>query len=135
MTCRSGFGDFIIPPVSFVFWGFSYYVNYMGGDFAGVALLAAAISAFNLVGKCPKTVDLGASAVGLWGYIIATVTGLIIVSTCETVLAVGRASTLAIDSLNTAFEDIKKAFDAFWSNQDTKEAMAPVAGHLSDGAE
>merc|ERR1719331_2045329 len=108
MTCRSGFGDFIIPPVSFVFWGLSYYVNYMGGDFAGVALLAAAISAFNLVGKCPKAVDLEASVLGLWGYIIATVTGLFIVSTCETVLAVGRASSLAVNSLDAAFEDIKK---------------------------
>merc|ERR1719375_2914608 len=89
-ACATGAGNFIIPPVSFAFWAVCYYVNFMGGDFALVALLAAAISAFNLVGQCPADVKQSATAKALFGYIIATITGLIIVSLCESFLAVGR---------------------------------------------
>jgi len=115
-----------------VMWLVSLFGFYSGGYLALPFLLVAALSPFKWVASCP-TGDVSAGARALWGGIVANCLAIFFVSTFQFFLAPGRASVLAVESLDAAFTDMKKSFGNFWEAKDAKEAMGSVAGNLGSG--
>jgi len=131
-ACSTG-GNTALMISAYVMWNVSLLGFYSGGYLALPFLLVAALSPFKWVASCP-TGDISAGARALWGGIVANCLAIFFVSTFQFFMAPGRASVLAVDSMDEAFEGIKKSFGAFWAAKDAKEAMGSVAGSLGSGA-
>jgi hypothetical protein len=127
LSCSTGYGTYVLPAASFVFWGCTLYSAYSGSKFAGIGLLAAAIGATRFVALCPETTAAGGE-VGLWFAMMYVMFSTAIIFMSEYIFAVDRASSLATTSLNDAFTGVQAGFKAFWDQQDIGTAIAPVGG-------
>jgi hypothetical protein len=109
------------------------YVNFSGCSFASIGLLAAALSPFVLVVRCPAADQVSGSggALPLWigvrGFIIA----LFIMSLAEYFSSKAGLCFLSYDALDKALKGILSALDAATSNKDPSEALEPVSRELT----
>merc|ERR1719456_1683354 len=120
-ACGTGYGDFLLPLVAVLIWLVMAYGYFSGGPLLLPCLLIVALTPFRWVTMCP-TGDIAAGARGLWIGMVANI------------LAIDRASNLALAEMDDAFLGLRDAFKAFWAHKDTTEPMGPVGGHLGTGS-
>merc|ERR1719235_784272 len=131
-TCGSGFGDYILPFAALVLWTVGLYAYFAKSAFLLPCLVFVALTPFRWVTSCP-TGDIAAGARALWGGMVANVLAIMFVCSCQYFLGVDRARNLAADSLDDAFGGLRKAFDAFWKQEDPNEPMGSVSGSCGAG--
>merc|ERR1719389_966923 len=129
-SCASPYGNIVLPICFFIFLLVTLYPNFSGSIYAGVGLTMAALGAPRFVALCAK-LDKVAMAVGMWGTLVAVVFAIAIIVFYESICAIDRASNLAKDGLEKGFNDLQAAFTAFWNEKDISDAIAPVAGQMS----
>merc|ERR1719214_147851 len=132
-TCGSGFGDMILPWVALVLWAVGMYGVFAKSVFLLPCLVFVALTPFRWVTSCP-TGEIAAGARGLWAGMVANVIAIVIVCSFQFFLAVDRASNLAVNSLDDAFGGLRKAFDAFWNQEDATGPMGSVSGSCGSGS-
>merc|ERR1719473_744240 len=132
-TCGSGFGDYVLPIAAFVLWTIGLYGYYAKSVFLLPCLVFVALTPFRWITSCP-TGDIAAGARGLWAGMVANVIAIALVAGCQYGLGVDRANNLATNSMEEAFDGLRKAFGAFWKHKDATEPMAPVSGALGAGS-
>merc|ERR1719159_7358 len=132
-TCGSGYGDFALPIAAVFIWTLGLYGYFSGGPLLLPCLVVVALTPFRWVAACP-TGEIAAGARGLWAGMVSNIIAIAFVCSCQFLMAIDRASKLAIEEMNGAFNGERDAFKAFWAHKDTTEPMGPVAGHLGTGA-
>merc|ERR1719217_1790289 len=132
-TCGSGFGDYILPWAALVLWAVGLYGVFAKSVFLLPCLVFVALTPFRCVTSCP-TGEISAGARGLWAGMVANIIAIVFVCGCQCFLGVDRPSNLAVNSMDEAFDGLRKAFNAFWKHSDATEPMAPVAGALGSGS-
>merc|ERR1719217_1040671 len=132
-TCGSGFGDYVLPFAALVLWTIGLYGYFAKSVFLLPCLVFVALTPFRWITSCP-TGDIAAGARALWGGMVANILAILFVCSFQFFLAVDRPSNLAVNSMDEAFDGLRKAFNAFWSHSDATEPMAPVAGALGSGS-
>jgi len=133
VTCGTGFGDYVLPFSALVLWTVGLYGYFAKSVFLLPCLVFVALTPFRWVTSCP-TGDISAGARGLWAGMVANVIAIVFVCGCQYFLGVDRANNLATNSMDEAFDGLRKAFDAFWKHKDATEPMAPVSGALGAGS-
>merc|ERR1719409_2068744 len=131
-TCGTGFGNYILPFTAFVLWIIGMYGVFAKSAFLLPCLVFVALTPFRWVTSCP-TGEIAAGARGLWAGMVANVIAIVIVCSFQFFLAVDRASNLAVNSLDDAFGGLRKAFDAFWNQEDATGPMGSVSGSCGSG--
>merc|ERR1719217_608697 len=132
-TCGTGFGDSILPIAAILVWTLGLYGVFAKSIFLLPCLVFVALTPFRWVTSCP-TGEIAAGARGLWAGMVANVIAIVIVCSCQFFLAVDRASNLAVNSLDDAFGGLRKAFDAFWNQEDATGPMGSVSGSCGSGS-
>jgi hypothetical protein len=133
-SCQTGYGEYLLPVLAFMYWWGMLYVNFSGCSFATIGLLAAALSPFVLVVRCPEAdkVDGKAGALPLWigvrGFIIA----LFIMSLAEYLSTKNTLSKIAYDNVDKALGCINDALEACWNKEDPSDALEPVSQATDD---
>merc|ERR1719191_440774 len=130
--CATGYGDFLLPITAVALWLPMAYGYFAGGTLLLPCLLIVALTPFRWVTMCPSG-EIAAGARGLWAGLVSAVIAIFIVCTCQFLMAIDKASSLAITELDDAFTAERDSFKAFWSHKDITEPMAPVSGHLGAG--
>merc|ERR1719265_1135367 len=133
VSCATGHGDYVLPIVATLIWILGLYGYFSGGPLLLPALVLVALSPFKWVASCPEG-PVAAGARALWAGMVANVIAIVLVCTCQFFMAIDRASNLAVSSLDDAFNGLRGAFEAFFKHKEPMEVMAPVSGHLGDGA-
>merc|ERR1719456_1922011 len=132
-SCGSGFGDFVLPIAAVLIWTVGLYGYFAGGPLVLPCVLIVALTPFRWVTACP-TGEIAAGARGLWAGLVSAVIAIMIVCTCQFLMAIDKASSLAITEIDQAFTAERDSFKAFWAHKDITEQMAPVSGYLGAGA-
>merc|ERR1719146_215477 len=132
-SCGTGYGDFVLPIAAILVWTVGLYGYFAGGTLLLPCLVVVALTPFRWVTQCP-TGEIAAGARALWAGMVGNIMAILFVCTCQFLLAIDKASNLAIAEIDEAFKGEREAFKAFWGKGDTKTPMAPVAGHLGTGA-
>jgi hypothetical protein len=133
-SCQTGYGEYLLPFMSFLYWWGMLYVYFSGCSFAQIGCLAAALSPFVLVVRCPAPDEVSgrAGALPLWigvrGFIIA----LFIMTLAEYFSSKDGLVHIAYSKLDEALTGIKEAMEASCSNNDPSEKLAPVGKLASD---
>merc|ERR1719420_547341 len=130
--CGTGYGDYLLPLTAVLIWLPMAYGYFVGGTLLLPCLLIVALTPFRWVAMCPSG-DIAAGARGLWAGLVSNCIAIFIVCTCQFLMAIDKASTLAITEMDEAFKGEREAFTAFFAHEDITEPMAPVAGHLGTG--
>merc|ERR1719379_905045 len=134
-SCQAGqtASLFILPFVAFLYWWLMLYVAFSGSTFALIGILAAALSPFVLVVRCPPPEEVNAevAALGLWIGIRGFMIALMIMSAAEVLSSKDTLSVLAYDPLDKAMLAVCKSLKLIWKDRDPSEAIAPVSGYLS----
>jgi len=131
-SCGTGHGYIVLPLAAVFLWLLFLYGYFSGGPLLLPCLVIVALTPFRWVAMCPEG-EIAAGARALWAGMVGNVMAIVFVAACQFLLAIDRASNLAISSLDDAFKGEKDAFHAFWAHKDTTVPMGPVAGHLSAG--
>merc|ERR1719301_65571 len=131
-TCGTGYGDYLLPITAVALWLPMAYGYFSGGPLLLPCLLIVALTPFRWVTMCPSG-EIAAGARGLWAGLVSNVIAIFIVCTCQFLMAIDKASNLAVTELDDAFTAERDSFKAFWAHKDITEPMAPVAGHLGTG--
>merc|ERR1719454_76612 len=131
-TCGTGFGDYILPFAALVLWAVGMYGVFAKSVFLLPCLVFVALTPFRWVTSCP-TGDIAADARGLWGGMVANILAILFVCSFQFFLAVDRANNLATNKLDDAFSGLRKAFDAFWQQEDATGPMGSVSGDCGAG--
>merc|ERR1719262_1022307 len=120
---------FILPLVAFLYWWLMLYVAFSGSSFALIGILAAALSPFVLVVRCPPPEEVSGdtAALGLWIGIRGFMIALIIMSTAEWLSSKDTLSVLAYEPLEKAMLLTQKSLKLIWKDRDPSEAIAPVS--------
>jgi hypothetical protein len=133
-SCQTGqtASLFVLPAVAFVYWWLNLYIAFSGSSFALIGILAAALSPFVLVVRCPPPEEVSGStaALGLWIGIRGFMVALMIMSAAEWLSSKDTLSVLAYTPLDKAMLLVEKALKLIWKDRDPSEAAAPVAGLL-----
>jgi len=132
-TCGTGFGDYVLPFAALVLWAIGMYGVFGKSVFLLPCLVFVALTPFRWITSCP-TGEISAGARGLWAGMVANIIAIVFVCGCQFFLGVDRPSNLATNSMDEAFDGLRKAFEAFWKQSDATEPMAPVAGALGSGS-
>jgi hypothetical protein len=133
-SCQTGYGEYLLPFLSFLYWWGMLYVYFSGCSFAQVGCLAAALSPFVLVVRCPPPDEVSgrAGALGLWigvrGFIIA----LFIMSLAEYFSSKDGLVHIAYSKLDEALTGIRDALEVACSSDDPSEKLSPVGKLASD---
>merc|ERR1719389_836136 len=130
--CGTGYGDYLLPITAVLLWLPMAYGYFAGGTLLLPCLLIVALTPFRWVTMCPSG-EIAAGARGLWAGLVSAVIAIFIVCTCQFLMAIDKASSLAITELDDAFTAETVSFKAFWAHKDITEPMAPVSGHLGAG--
>merc|ERR1719428_420727 len=134
-SCMGGFGNAVLPTVTFIYLFITMFIAFGGSSFAVIGLLMAALSPFSMMKPCPSGVaDDTAGAVGLWVGIRGCIIAMVIVSICELASVPGEQAKLARDGWNLAIQQIQQGFTDLWEEKHPKEALDPVAGMLGGAA-
>jgi len=131
-SCGSGYGDYILPFVSLIFWIVSLYGYFAKSLFLLPCLVFAALTPFRFVAECPKG-EVAAGARATWGVMVANIIAIAFVCSFQYFMGTDRANRLAICALDDAFGGLRTAFDAFWAEQDATVPMGSVSGSLGAG--
>merc|ERR1719310_1062165 len=131
--CGTGYGDYLLPLVAVLIWLVMAYGYFSGGPLLLPCLLIVALTPFRWVTMCP-TGDIAAGARGLWAGLVSNCIAIFIVCTCQFLMAVDKASNLALTEIDEAFKGEREAFNAFFAHKDITEAMGPVGGHIGTGS-
>merc|ERR1719456_1275639 len=131
--CGTGYGDFLLPTAAVLIWLVMAYGYFSGGPLLLPCLLIVALTPFRWVTMCPSG-EIAAGARGLWAGLVSNCIAIFIVCTCQFLMAVDKASNLALTEIDEAFKGEREAFNAFFAHKDITDAMGPVAGHLGTGA-
>jgi len=135
-SCQTGqtASLFILPFVAFLYWWLMLYIAFSGSSFALIGILAAALSPFVLVVRCPPPDEVSGStaALGLWIGIRGFMIALIIMSLAEYLSSKDTLSVLAYNPLDKAMLLVGKALKLIWKDRDPSEAAAPIAGLLTE---
>jgi hypothetical protein len=127
-SCQTGYGEYLLPFLSFMYWWGMLYVYFSGCSFAQIGCLAAALSPFVLVSRCPDPEDVSGRAgayplwVGVRGFIIA----LFIMSLAEYCSSTDGLAHIAIGKVDDALTGIKEALEATVKDEDPDEKLSPV---------
>merc|ERR1719236_213619 len=132
-TCGTGFGDYLLPFAALVLWAVGLYGYFAKSSFLLPCVVFVALTPFRWVTSCP-TGDISAGARALWGGMVANVLAILFVCSFQFFLAVDRANNLAVNSLDDAFGGLRKAFDAFWNQEDATGPMGSVSGSCGSGS-
>jgi hypothetical protein len=132
-SCGTGFGDYVLPFAALLLWAIGMYGVFAKSVFLLPCLVFVALTPFRWVTSCP-TGDIAAGARALWGGMVANILAIIFVCSCQFFLAVDRANNLATNKLDDAFTGLRKAFDAFWAQEDATGPMGSVAGDCGAGS-
>merc|ERR1719265_1599894 len=132
-TCRSGFGDYLLPFAALILWAVGLYGVFAKTVFLLPCLVFVALTPFRWVTSCP-TGDISAGARALWGGMVANILAILFVCGFQYTLGVDRANNLATNSLDDAFGGLRKAFDAFWKHSDATVPMGSVSGSCASGS-
>jgi hypothetical protein len=133
-SCQTGYGEYLLPFMSFLYWWGMLYVYFSGCSFASIGCLAAALSPFVLVVRCPPIDEVSgrAGALPLWigvrGFIIA----LFIMSLAEYFSSKDGLVHIAYTKLDDALTGIKEALEAACANSDPDEKLSPVGKLVTD---
>jgi hypothetical protein len=130
--CGTGYGDFLLPIAAILIWLVMAYGYFAGGTLLLPCLLIVALTPFRWVTMCPSG-EIAAGARGLWAGLVSNCIAIFIVCTCQFLMAVDKASNLALTEMDEAFNGEREAFKAFFAHKDINDAMGPVAGHLATG--
>merc|ERR1719313_2415356 len=135
-SCQAGqqASLFILPVVAFLYWWLMLYIAFSGSSFALIGILAAALSPFVLVVRCPPPEEVSAdsAALGLWIGIRGFMIALMIMSAAEYLSSKDTLSVLAYEPLDKAMLLVAKALKLVWKDRDPTEAAAPIAGLLTE---
>jgi len=131
--CGTGYGDFLLPIAAVLIWLVMAYGYFSGGPLLLPCLLIVALTPFRWVTMCPSG-EIAAGARGLWAGLVSNCIAIFIVCTCQFLMAVDKASNLALTEIDEAFKGEREAFNAFFAHKDITDAMGPVGGHLGTGA-
>merc|ERR1719421_2006943 len=131
-ACGTGYGDFVLPIAAVLIWTLGLYGYFAGGPLLLPCLVVVALTPFRWVTACP-TGDIAAGARGLWAGMVSNMLAIAFVCSCQMLLALDRASNLAVTELDEAFKGEREAFKAFFSHKDVTVPMGPVGGHLGTG--
>merc|ERR1719265_2220254 len=77
-TCRSGFGDYLLPFAALVLWAVGLYGVFAKSVFLLPCLVFVALTPFRWVTSCP-TGDISAGARALWGGMVANILAILFV--------------------------------------------------------
>jgi hypothetical protein len=134
-SCQAGqtASLFVLPLIAFLYWWLMLYVAFSGSTFALIGILAAALSPFVLVVRCPPPEEVNAevAALGLWIGIRGFMIALMIMSAAEVLSSKDTLSVLAYDPLDKAMLAVSKSLKLVWKDRDPSEAISPVSGYLS----
>lgn len=119
-ACQTGVGNYLLPFLAFVYWSFGLYVAFSGCEFASIGLLAAALSPFLLVVRCPPPdqVSGSANAAGLWVSIRGFMIALFLMSLAEFLSSTALCSKIAYQALDQGFEHIMTALKKCFREDD-----------------
>jgi len=131
-ACGTGYGDFVLPLAAVLIWTMGLYGYFSGGPLLLPCLVVVALTPFRWVTACPSG-EIAAGARALWAGMVGNVMAIVFVCTCQFLMAIDRATKLAITELDDAFKGERDAFTAFFGHKDTTVPMGPVGGHLSTG--
>merc|ERR1719310_322897 len=132
-TCGTGFGDYLLPLAALVLWAVGMYGVFSKSVFLLPCLVFVALTPFRWVTSCP-TGEISAGARALWAGMVSNVIAIVLVCSCQFFLGVDRANNLAVNSLDDAFGGLRKAFDAFWNQEDATGPMGSVSGSCGSGS-
>jgi hypothetical protein len=134
-SCQTGYGEYLLPFLSLCYWWGMLYVHFSGCSFAQIGLLAAALSPFVLVVRCPPADEVSgrAGALPLWigvrGFLIA----LFIMSLAEYLSNTDGLCHISYTALDKALSAIKDSLEVACNEEDPNEALSPV-GHENETA-
>merc|ERR1719235_929043 len=128
-----GIGNYLLPFTAFVMWIIGMYGVFAKSAFLLPCLVFVALTPFRWVTSCP-TGDIAAGARAIWAGMVANILAIGFVCTCQYTMGADRANHLAINALDDAFLGLRKAFHAFWDEQDATVPMGSVAGDLGAGS-
>jgi hypothetical protein len=131
-SCGTGVGDFVLPFAAFLLWTIGLYGLFAKSVFLLPCLVFVALTPFRWVTSCP-TGDIAAGARALWGGMVANILAILFVCGFQYFLAVDRANNLATNKMDDAFSGLRKAFDAFWKQEDATGPMGSVSGDCGAG--
>merc|ERR1719335_1999828 len=114
--CGTGYGDFLLPTVAVLIWLVMAYGYFSGGPLLLPCLLIVALTPFRWVTMCPSG-EIAAGARGLWAGLVSNCIAIFIVCTCQFLMAVDKASNLALTEIDEAFKGEREAFNAFFCTQ------------------
>merc|ERR1719191_1484391 len=114
--CGTGYGDFLLPTAAVLIWLPMAYGYFAGGTLLLPCLLIVALTPFRWVASCP-TGEIAAGARGLWAGLVSNCIAIFIVCTCQFLMAVDKASNLALTEIDEAFKGEREAFNAFFCTQ------------------
>merc|ERR1719159_1721473 len=132
-TCATGYGDFLLPITAVLLWTVGLYGYFSGGPLLLPCLVVVALTPFRWVTMCPSG-EIAAGARALWAGMVGNIMAILFVCTCQFLMAIDKASNLAISELQAAFEGERDAFKAFFGHKDVTVPMGPVSGHLGAGS-
>merc|ERR1719443_484837 len=132
-TCGSGYGNYLLPFTAFVMWIIGMYGVFAKSAFLLPCLVFVALTPFRWVTSCP-TGEIAAGARAIWAGMVANILAIGFVCTCQYTMGADRANHLAINAMDDAFLGLRKAFHAFWDEQDATVPMGSVAGDLGAGS-
>merc|ERR1719271_1715835 len=115
-ACGTGFGDAVLPIAAVLIWTVGLYGYFSGGPLLLPCLLIVALTPFRWVTACP-TGEIAAGARGLWAGLVSNCIAIFIVCTCQFLMAVDKASNLALTQIDEAFKGEREAFNAFFCTQ------------------
>merc|ERR1719420_2503273 len=131
--CGTGYGDFLLPIAAVLIWLVMAYGYFSGGPLLLPCLLIVALTPFRWVTMCPSG-EIAAGARGLWAGLVSNCIAIFIVCTCQFLMAIDKASNLALTEMDEAFKCERESFTAFFAHKDITEAMGPVGGHIGPGS-
>jgi hypothetical protein len=133
-SCQTGYGEYLLPALSFLYWWGMLYVSFSGCSFATIGLLAAALSPFVLVVRCPEPEKVSgtAGALPLWIGVRGFLVALFIMSIAEYLSSKDSLSKISYDAVDKALGCIKEALEACWDKQDPGDALSPVSKATGD---
>lgn len=133
-SCWSGHGAWLLPLITAIMWLIGLYCMFSKSLLSTAALFIVALTPFKLVNTCPTDApSMSAAAAGEMHVIKANVLAILFVASVQYLLAYDRPSCISIDSIDSAFKDLKKAFECFWNHMDVAGPMAPVSGSIDAG--
>jgi len=134
-SCESQHSIFVLPFLTLCIWLFGIFGVFSKSRFATASIFIVALVPFKLIGHCPAPgADLVAGAAATYAGMVGFVLAIIFVASFQYLLAKDRASNLALTSLGSAFQGLKRGLDAFWVAEDMQGPMSSVSGDLGTGS-